>query len=461
MGIASGSVSNATTTPIVVTAESDGRTYTPNSTQFIDVYSGGSPFTLTQELVQRGAEIQEDEIELAVIGTSPNDCMEIVQIIRTALSYQEYTGPQILKIKYAEQTTYTEWLIHGAIIQEKPETLGRDLKNYKNPIVYLQIKLTRSPYGSDSSYTSTASIDPLVFQGVPLQIINPTTSLLGSMVNVDIDYDNTSFPTYKLGPIAFGIASNDTFSATTTTTSGTITAGSTYTYASALTYNLRDNSNVVAPLQIAIVMASVQSNEIEIRATIKGYTTPYVRSVGTQINSSNGTNRLFMLPPIDITNIFSGYPDYYIGFNLPIQIQLRNINRASSRTFQFSQIFMYRSNQVIQLFPTSDWTSRTETYISYNLISFYNQIEFPAQPLPYLKAFITTTTRKERYTFSEACEIRGTTLRVADQSGALNCFAYVMDSTCSYVVYNDALPNDYPYIKVSFTFAPIYQSIKG
>jgi hypothetical protein len=466
MGIINGNVSNATTTPIVVTAESDGKTYMPNSTQLIDVYSGGAPFTLTQELVQRGAEVQEDMIEIAVIGSSPSNCMQIVQTIRTALTYQEYTGPQILKIKHAQQTTYTEWLIHSAIIQEKPETFGRDLKNYKNPIVYLQLKITRSPYASDSSYSSIGSIYPFVFQNSPIQVLNSTTSLpikssLGSMLNVDINFDLTTYPTYKLGPIAFGIASNDTFNTTTTTTSGTITAGNTYTYASSLTYNVRDNSNVLAPLQIAIVMASVQSNEIEIRASIKGYNTPYVRAVGTQINSSNGTNRLFMLPPIDINNIFNGYPDYYIGFNLPVQIQLRNINRGASRTFQFAKIFMYRSNQIVQLFPTSDWTSRTEKYISYNLISFYNQIEFPAQPLPFFKSFITTTTRKERYTFSEGCEIRGTNLRVADQSGTVSCFAYIMDSTCSYVTYNDALPNDYPLIQMIFTFSSIYESLKG
>ena len=457
MGVISGDLSSATTTPIVITAEADGRTYTPTATQVIDVYSGGAPFTLTQELVQRGAEVQEDTIEVAIIGSSPNNCMEIVQSIRTALAYQEYTGPQILKIKHAQQSTYTEWLVHSANIQEKPETFGRDLKNYKNPVVYLQIKITRSPYGSDSSYASSSSIQNFTFQDAPVQIINPSTSLLGSMVNVDVNF-YLSTTTYKFGPVALAITSNDTFSTTTTTTSGTITAGNTYTYASPLTYNVRDNSNIVTPLQIAVVMTSVQSNEIEMRASIKGYNTPYVRSVGTQINSSNGVNRLYMLPPIDINNLFSGYPDYYIGFNLPIQIQLRNINRGSSRTFQFAKIFMYRSNQIIELFPTSDWTSRTEANISYNLISFYNQVEFPAQPLPYLKGFISTSNTTERYTFSEGCEIRGTNLRVADQSGALNCIAYFMNSTCSYLTYD---PFDYPLVDVNFKFAPIYQSIKG
>ena len=457
MGIVSGSVSSATTTPIVVTSEVDGRTYTPTATQLIDVYSGGAPFTLTQELVQRGAEIQEDTIEVAVIGSSPNNCMEIVQTIRNALTYQEYTGPQILRIKHAQQTTYTEWLIHSALVQEKPETFGRDLKNYKNPIVYLQLKLTRSPYGSDSSYTSSAVIQTLAFQDAPVSIVNPSTSLLGSLVNVDINF-YLSATTYKFGPVALAITSNDTFSATNTTTSGTITAGNTYTYATPLTYNVRDNSNVTAPLQIAVVMSNVQSNEIEMRASIKGYNTPYVRSVGTQINSSNATNRLFILPPIDIDNLFSGYADYYINFNLPVQIQLRNINRGASRTFTFSKIFMYRSNQIVELFPTSDWTSRTEDNVSYNLISFYDQVEFPAQPLPYLKGFITTTNIGERYTFNEACEIRGTNIRISDQTGVLNCVMYVMDSTCSYYPYSVL---DYPLIEAEFKFASIYQSIKG
>jgi hypothetical protein len=457
MGIANGNISSATTTPIVVTAEADGRTYTPTATQLIDVYSGGAPFTLTQELVQRGAEIQEDTIEIAVIGSSPNNCMQIVQTIRNALAYQEYTGPQILRIKHSQQTTYTEWLIHSATIQEKPETLGRDLKNYKNPIVYLQLKITRSPYGSDSSYKSSASIASFEYQDVPQQIINPSTSLLGSMVNVDVNFYIGS-STYKFGPTAISIVSNDTYSTTYSTTSGSIAAGATYTYSSTLSYNLRDNSNILTPLQIVIVMTSVQSNEIEMRASIKGYNTPYVRSVGTQINSSNGTNRLFVLPPIDVNNLFNGYPDYYIGFNLPIQIQLRNINRGAARTFQFAKISMYRSNQIIELFPTSDWTSRTEKNISYNLISFYNQIEFPAQPLPYLKGFISTSNTTERYTFSEACEIRGTNLRVTEQSGALSFIAYFMDSTCSYYFYNVV---DHPSIQVNFKFAPIYQSIKG
>jgi hypothetical protein len=458
MGIINGNISDATTTPIVVMAESDGKTYMPNSTQTIDVYSGGAPFTLTQELVQRGAEVQEDIIEIAVIGSSPSNCMQIVQIIRTALSYQEYTGPQILKIKYAQQTKYTEWLIHSATIQEKPETFGRDLKNNKTPIVYLQLKLVRSPYGSDSAYIASSIASNVTFSDAPIQITNQATSLLGSMVNLDINFYIGSSTTYKFGPMALSIISNDTYSVTSSTTNGTITAGSTYTFPTSLNYNVRDNTNVITPLQIAVVMTSVQSNEIEMRASIKGYNTPFVRSTGTQINSTNGSNRLFILPPIDINNIFNGYPDYYITYNLPITIQLRNINRGASRTFQFSKIYMYRSNQIIELFPTSNWTSRTEKNISYNLISFYNQIEFPSQPLPYLKAFISTSNAGERYTFSEACEIRGTNFCVAEQSGSLKYISYLMDSNCSYFAYNVL---DYPMVQLKFKFAPLYKSIRG
>ena len=53
IGIAGGNIADASTTPFVVLAEAAGDSYTPKTTNYMDVYSGGSPFTFTQELVQR------------------------------------------------------------------------------------------------------------------------------------------------------------------------------------------------------------------------------------------------------------------------------------------------------------------------------------------------------------------------------------------------------------------------
>lgn len=473
-----GDYTDPTTTPIMVLTDAQGSGYTPMTTQFIDVYSGGSPFTLTQELVQRGAEVQEEEIQLSVCGNTATEVADLIAIIRQAFSYQEYTNTQILSIRRAGQTEYTEWLVQSAVIQEAPTFLGRDVQR-NIPVAYLNIKMTRSPYGSDSQRTTTSTIGwPVANTGNSFygdgvfDIIDLTDKkhLIGSMVNVDISYNYDvvfSDANIRFGPSSLSIVTDDTFVETNISVSGTLAAGASTTFASTYTYTMLDlQSN--APLTFAIY-GDVENNEIEMQATIKGYSTPFVRSVGTNINTSNGVGRLFMMPPIHIGAIFSGFPNYNASYQIPITVTIRNINRGFSRNYSFTRLWMYRSYNTVQFFPTTVWTSRTERYIQYRFVSFYDQSNFPAQPLPAPKAMITTSQWYENnwLSYSEACEVRGAAIRVQQITGMMRGIIFNLNGVCTYidpkVVIIPPLDPSYfnaPALYMQFSFGALYQTIQ-
>lgn len=469
----SGDYTNPATTPIVVLADSQGSGYTPMATQFIDVYSGGAPFTLTQELVQRGAEVQEEEIRIAVCGNSISSIMTIVSDLRRALSMQEYTGHQVLAIRRPNQTAYTEWFVQSAIIQEETTFLGRDVKHTGFPVVYLNIKITRSPYGADSATTATATVGydqnilPFVFYGdYAFDIINisDNQNLVGSLMNVDINWNLTG-STRKFGPSMLATIVDDTVVDQTISVSGTLAAGGSFTFASTYSYQLLDAQHSNAPLIVAI-LGDPQSNEIEMRATIQGYSTPYVRSVGTNINTSNGINRIFLMPPINVASLFEGFSDYNTSYSIPITISIRNINRGSTRTYTFNKLWMFRSDNILQLFPSTIWTSRTEQYIQYRVSSFYDQLDTPAQPLPTPKAMVTIADAvgyDNRYEYSESCEMRGAGLRVRQLYGMMKGYIWNFDSICSYInpTWDYITPPDAPGLKLTFRFGALYQTIQG
>lgn len=464
-----GDYANPSTTPILVLTDAQGSGYTPMTTQFIDVYSGGSPFTLTQELVQRGAEVQEEEIQIAVCGNTISEVLAIVGVIRRALSNQEYTGPKILSVKKSGQSDYTEWLVQSAIIQENPTFLGRDLQR-NVPTIYLNIKLTRSPYGANSSFSGYANIGSYYrntlssFYGNGLfDIVNVSNNefLIGSMMNVDIlyNYDGCyANPLIRFGPSVLSIVTDDTYYSSNISVSGTLGAGAGSIIA-AFSYSVLDMQSD-APLIVALV-GFADTNEIEMRARIQGYSTPFVRSVGTQINTNNGLSRLFMMPPIQIQDIFSGYSNYNTAFAISITIEIRNINRGASRSFNFSNAFMYRSHNVLQMFPTTVWSSRTDkTYIQYRIASFYDQTDMPAMPLPTAKTMVGTSNNPiaETLTFEESVELRGTRLQVHQTTGVMKGLIFNLNGACSYLI--PTYESDAPGLFLRFKFGALYQTIQ-
>jgi len=468
-----GDYTNPATTPIVVLTDAQGSGYTPMATQFIDVYSGGAPFTLTQELVQRGAEVQEEELTIAVCGNSIASIMSIVSDIRQALSMQEYTGHQVLAIRRPNQTAYTEWFVQSAVIQENSTFLGRDVRQTGFPTVYLNIKLTRSPYGADSATTATSIIGydsnilPFVFYGdyaFDIIDISANQNLVGSLMNVDINW-NLDGTSRKFGPSMLATIVDDTVVEQTISVSGTLTAGASFTFASTYTYQVLDVQHSNAPLIVSI-LGNPQDNEIEMRATLQGYSTPFVRTVGTNINTSNGTNRIFVMPPINVASLFEGFSDYNTSYSIPITITIRNINRGSSKTYSFIKLWMFRSDNILQLFPSTVWTARTEDFVQYRVASFYDQLDTPAQPLPTPKAMITTADAvgyDNRYEYSESCEMRGAGLRVRQLYGMMKGYIWNFDSICSYIdpTWDYITPPDAPGIKLTFRFGALYQTIQG
>ena len=464
-----GDYTDSTTTPIMVLTDAQGSGYTPMTTQFIDVYSGGSPFTLTQELVQRGAEVQEEEMQIAVCGNTMTEVLSIVGIIRQALSNQEYAGSKVLSVKKFGQSDYTEWFVQSAIIQENSTFLGRDLQR-NIPTVYLNIKLTRSPYGANSSfsgYSNYGSIyrnTPSSFYGDGLfDIVNMSNNqfLIGALMNVDIVYNFDgcfSDPSIRFGPSALSIVDNDATNFATISVSGTLAAG-----ASATVYSFNYtvlNMESDAPLILALV-GDVNSNEIEISASIQGYRTPFVRSVGTHINASNGTARLFIMPSLQIQNIFSGYTDYNTAISISISITIRNINRVSSRSYSFSRLFAYRSHSVTQMFPTTSWASRIDkTYIQYRIASFYDQTNMPAQPLPIAKSMVSTSgsVLADLFNFAESVELRGLSLQIKQVSGTLRGLIFNLNASCSYIT--PTFASNAPGLQLRFKFGALYQTIQ-
>lgn len=460
-GVVGGDLAYPDTTPIVSLAEADGSGYTPLSTQFIDVYSGGAPFTLTQELVQRGAEVQEDNINIAIVGSTMNACVEVAAKLRRALSMQEYAGFQILKIKRKGQTQYSEWFVQSAIIQEAPTYLGRDSLFTGYPTLYLNVKITRSPYASGSSTSQFDYHSPFVPRHKwGIIDIDTYPELIGSMVNFDLNLayphgDGTTF-----GPVAVSFPVDDTITESTISESGTLAAGGTASFSGTYSYQITDTTNIRSPLSILLV-GDVQSNEVEVRVNIQGYSTPYVRAVGTQVNSSNGTARVFQLPPINIANIFSGFPDYNTVFRIPLTFTLRNLNRGSTRTYSFTKMWMFRSDNNIQLFPATDWTSKTTGNFAYRVASYYDSVDNPAQPLPSMKAGVfqmqTFALDRGSYTYSEAAEIRGTTIRVKNMNGNFNGFLVIMKADCSFVPMSNISGATWTF---TTRFSALYQSIR-
>jgi hypothetical protein len=472
-----GNISLPTKTPFVVLSEANGNSYVPTSTQFMDVYSGGAPYTLTQELVQRGAEIQEDTLRVAVSASTFELAAQLVDTLRHALTEQEATGPQILKIKRSGQTSYTEWLVTGAKIQEDQSYFARDALDSAYPTIYLAIKIARSPYGSESNaYLTFDTATAQIYCGEVFAVGNTSIKiadypmLYNSFVNIDFQYNFFAATTgiVNFGPLVFSLVDDDTFYTSDAGGAGTIAAGSVATVGTYY-YTIRNSQDLTAPICIGI-MATVDSNEIEMRATINGNSTPYVRSVGTHINSTNATNRFFSLPSFDVQKIFAGVPDYDMTTIIPITIEARNINRGTSRNYTAGRVNIWRSNNVMQLFPTTNWSSRADPYPYYRVISFYDQLEFPAQPLPNVKAIITSAS-KSRYsyiplqniamTFQEAAEIRGTQLRITQKTGIIQLVAFWMNYNGS-MLYptRPTFALDVMY-RIRVGFAPIYQNIKG
>jgi hypothetical protein len=263
-----GNISLAATTPFVVLSEANGNSYVPNSTLFMDVYSGGAPYTLTQELVQRGAEIQEDTLRVAVSASTFELAAQLVDTLRHALTEQEATGPQILKIKRQNQTTYTEWLIMGAKIQEDQSYFGRDALDTAYPTIYLTIKLARSPYGSESdTYLLSTEITAQIYSGEVYTVGSPSIKiadyamLYNSFVNVDFQYNFADATTgiTNFGPLVFSLVDDDTYYTSDVSATGTITAGSVATVGT-YNYTIRNISDLTAPICIGIVASVDNSN---------------------------------------------------------------------------------------------------------------------------------------------------------------------------------------------------------
>lgn len=467
IGTAGGDIADASTTPFVVLAEANGDSYTPKTTNYMDVYSGGSPFTFTQELVQRGAEVQEDSIRIAIIGNTPQDCVDKLQLLRNALTNQHLFGPQILSIKRAGQTKYSEWLIHGAVVQEETTYLGRDIQDNGYPVLYVTITITRSPYGSDEfplyvseqSYTQNG-----VYAYATYDVLN-YRELNGSFVNfyLNINYSNMlGRPPSTFGPIVLGTLIEDTKDIQFPVLAGTLAGGQQSVTVGSFNYAIKDTSNGNYPIQV-IIIADVQSNEIEMRLLVNGYTTPYVRAVGTQLNSTNGTQRLFVLPPISVNTIFAGAKDYSIYYNVKIDVQLKNINRSSSRTYSLRRVTMCRTDNLVQIFPTTDWSARSISLANVNIYSMYDQIKYPSQSLPSIKAHLTTYNQyigplEAPYflnnTFQESLDVRGVNIRMKQPYGPLQYIIYLMEYNGTAPIGNIAMSS------VVIKYAPAYLSIK-
>lgn len=446
---------NSTTTYISVLSDNSGSTYIPKSTNFIDVYSGGSPFTMTQELVQRGAEVQDDELRIVIVGKTRNVCYEIVKYLRLALTSQDYGFPAVLQIKRPSDTTYTEWFVQSANIQEEPTHFGRDIK-LPVPSLFLKIKLTRSPYGADTSASYVLS--PITIpQQSRFTIDNQKGQLfnVGDLINADFNFNLGLASGY--GPLLFNLISDDTYSQQVVSVSGTLAAGATATVGT-YTYAVQDIDSIGAPLSI-IVVADVQSNEVEMRATIQGYSTPYIRAVGTQLSPTISIGRVFQLPSIDIASIFAGMPNYDNSYELPITISVRNINRGATRTYTVSMITMFRAMNIVQMFPTT--LGFSDLSAQYRIVSFYDNLYLPAQPLPTIKGIISTSSNfsgsnsqiELRYKYKQAMEVRGTLMRIQKNDSIIYGYVVMLNGNCQ--IDNFSLPT----LTAQFRFSHLYQSV--
>jgi hypothetical protein len=458
---------NSTTTHISVLADGNGNTYMPKATNFIDVYSGGSPFTLTQELVQRGAEVQDDDLRIVIGGKTREVVYDVLRYLRAALTNQSYGMPAVLSIKRPSDTKYTEWFVMSANIQEDPTTFGRDVKSLQ-PSLYLKMKLTRSPYGADKSVTYLTNLTQITNQS-KFVVYDKSYSYfnLGDLVNLDFNF-RLPDPTSTLGPVVFNFITDDTFfdvgGYPAVLFSGTLAAGASATLGT-YNYAVQDIDSIGCPLSI-IVVADVQVNEIEIRATVQGYSTPYVRSVGTQI-SATGTLRVFQLPPIDVASIFSGMPNYDNSFELPITLSIRNINRGSTRTYTVYEVTMFRVMNSVQMTPTVSgaMSGLLTPSVQYRVVSFYDNLYLPVQPLPAIKGIISSSINNYgalsngellelRYEYLQAMEVRGTAIRVQKNDSVLYGYVIFMGSNCQ-IITDLAVQ---PFLYARFRFAHLYQS---
>jgi hypothetical protein len=452
-----------TTTHISVSSDGNGITFAPKATNFIDVYSGGSPFTLTQELVQRGVEVQDDDLRVVIVGKTIGVCYEVLRYLRLAITSQSYGMPAVLSIKRPTDTSYTEWFVQSANVQEDPTYFGRDIKS-PLPTLYVRLKLTRSPYASDE-YTSLVVENVTVTNQARFVMaqLKDEAFTLGNLVNADFNFVMPN-STSSLGPVLFNIITDDTFFEQTVTASGTLAAGASATIGT-YNYKVQDLDSIGCPLSV-VVVADVQSNDIEMRASIQGYTTPYVRSIGTQLSATAGTARVFQIPPIDISGIFSGMPNYDNSFEIPITISIRNINRGSTRTYAFYSVKMFRTMNVVHMIPTQQTLSGSlYPSIQYRVVSFYDNLNLPAQPTPAIKGAIGTSVNsgfsssgkyvEMRYQYTMAMEVRGTQIRIQKNYSTLYGYIVTMGANCQ--IQNFA---DDPFLLAQFRFSQLYQSVK-
>jgi hypothetical protein len=446
-----GSMSNAYTTPFSIISSGDGQSYVPLTTQFIDVYSGGAPFTYTQELVQRGAEVQDEEIQLLVVGSSPNDVANKINALRQAVTMTDITGPAILSIRRSGQASYTDFLIHSAMVQENPTYYGRDVKLSGNAPsrAFVSLKITRSPYGVDQiPYIRAANI--ALSNGSNLNMLSLDTypNLVGGLVNVKID-NTSSGGVGQIGSFITGFSLPGTWNVTSPTSfTGTLAAGGTALQGRAITIQ---DIQCLDPLQVVFVM-DCQNNDIEARLEIGDYVTSYVRSIGSDVNPSFAAGRVFLMPPIDVHSLFSGLQDYNTKYTITYRIRIRNINRGATRTYAIVRVFSWRGSALL-LQPTSDWTSRTEIHTAYQYFTFADQVDFTCQPLPIPKAFIGyQNDPQDKITYDSAAKIRGSALRITQRNGQIAMPLIVTTATSQYK------SNVYSGLYISV--APLYQVTK-
>ena len=446
-----GSMSNAYTTPFSIISSGDGSSWVPQTTQFIDVYSGGAPFTYTQELVQRGAEVQDEEIQLLVVGSSPSDVANKINTLRQALTMTDITGPVILSIRRSGQTTYTDFLVHSAMVQENPTYYGRDIKLSGNAPsrAFISLKVTRSPYGVDQvPYMRATNI--ALANGVNLAMsvnLNVFSNLVGGLVNLKID-NTSSGGVGQIGSFITGFSLPDTWSATAPTFTGTLAAGGTASQGRSITIQ---DIQCLDPLQVAVVM-DCQNNDIEARLEIGDYVTSYVRSIGSDVNPTFTAGRVFLMPPIDVHSLFSGLQDYGTKYTLTYRIRIRNINRGATRTYTMTRVFSWRGSALL-LQPTVDWTARTEVYTAYQYFAFADQVDFTCQPLPIPKAFMGYQNDPvDKITYDSAAKIKGSILKITQRSGAITMPLIATTTTSQYK------SNVYSGVYISIT--PLYQVTK-
>lgn len=256
------------TSPIELSMnEKTGQSYTPKAPERVEIYGGGPPFRVGSDLISRGYGNVTEEFGLQVRGSTHDDAVAVVRLIKRVLKQATRTRPVVLAYQPNGATNVLYFEIYGGTMQESPSFTNEEA-GVTPKLIRATVTWVRSPFGS---HLKAAGTQPETLLSAYTIGNSPTTSpsnLVSMGTSGSGDLITEGSPTYiRMGQITTAlndaviwlasVAARQTTAlggaaSTTSTTGATLAAPSGITFSSI-------SSNPLLQLMLFVRVASMDA----------------------------------------------------------------------------------------------------------------------------------------------------------------------------------------------------------